>query len=129
MSVYCANFTVLKSHIDQLNHVNNVIYVQWIQDIANQHWNQLKKGHDTSRYIWVVIKHEIDYLKQAVLGDQIEAKTWVGKTEGIKSIRHVEFYKNNTLLVKASTTFCLLNAITFKPSRITTDILDTLTSK
>lgn len=129
MSIYCANFTVLKSHIDQLNHVNNVIYVQWIQDIANQHWNQLKKGHDTSRYTWVVIKHEIDYLKQAVLGDQIEAKTWVGKTEGIKSIRHVEFYKNNTLLVKASTTFCLLNAITFKPSRITTDILDTLTSK
>ncbi len=129
MSIYCTNFTVLKSHIDQLNHVNNVIYVQWIQDIANQHWNQLKKGHDTSRYTWVVIKHEIDYLKQAVLGDQIEAKTWVGKTEGIKSIRHVEFYKNNTLLVKASTTFCLLNAITFKPSRITTDILDTLTSK
>jgi len=129
MGVFYTNFTVLKSHIDQLNHVNNVIYVQWIQDIANQHWNELKKGHDTSHYTWVVIKHEIDYLKQAVLGDQIEAKTWVGKTGGIKSIRYVEFYKNNILLVKAVTTFCLLNAFSFKPTRITNDIYDMLTSK
>lgn len=129
MNIYQAQFTALKSHIDQLNHVNNVVYVEWIQNIANQHWNQLKEGYDTSHYIWVVIKHEIDYLSQALLGDQIEAKTWVGETRGIKSVRHVEFYKNQTLLVKAKTTFCLLNATSFKPSRITDTILEMLTRK
>ncbi len=129
MSKYQAKFTVIKSNIDQLNHVNNVVYVEWIQDIANQHWNQLKEGYDTSNYIWVVIKHEIDYLGQALLGDQIEASTWVGETGGIKSVRHVEFYKNQTLLVKAKTTFCLLNATSFKPSRITDTILKMLSRK
>tara|TARA_R110001632_G_scaffold1883_4_gene8526 strand:+ start:77525 stop:77755 length:231 start_codon:yes stop_codon:yes gene_type:complete len=76
-----------------------------------------------------VIRHEIDYLGQALLGDTITAKTWVGKTAGIKSVRHVEFYKNNKLIVKAQTTFCLLDAKTFKPSRITDKVLEMLAPK
>ena len=48
---------VLASHIDELNHVNNVVYLQWIQDVANLHWTQLKQNIDTSAYVWVVIRH------------------------------------------------------------------------
>ncbi len=129
MRVFQVNYNVDKKHIDDLNHVNNVVYLEWMQDIANLHWNQLKEGHDTSKYVWVVIKHEIDYVRQALLGDEVQAKTWVGETAGIKSVRHVEFYKNNKLLVKAQTTFCLLDAKTFKPTRITDEILRTLAPK
>ncbi|MDG1509903.1 MAG: acyl-CoA thioesterase, partial [Flavobacteriaceae bacterium] len=110
MSVFETNYTVVTSNIDELKHVNNVVYLQWIQDIANLHWNELKHGVDTAGYVWVVIRHEIDYVGQAQLGDTITAKTWVGKTAGLKSTRHVEFYRNNKLLVKAQTTFCLLHA-------------------
>lgn len=129
MSVFETNYQVVETHIDDLNHVNNVVYLEWMQDIANLHWTQLKEGHDTSAYVWVVIKHEIDYLRQALLGDEIQAKTWVGETAGIKSVRHVEFYKNGKPIVKAQTTFCLLDAETFKPTRITDEILDTLAPK
>ena len=129
MSVFQTNYTVVTSNIDELNHVNNVVYLQWIQDIANLHWNELKEGVDTAAYVWVVIRHEIDYLNQALLGDTLLAKTWVGKTAGLKSIRHVEFYRNNKLLVKAQTTFCLLHAKSFKPMRITDEILAMLASK
>ena len=129
MSVFETNYTVVTSNIDELNHVNNVVYLQWIQDIANLHWNELKEGVDTAAYVWVVIRHEIDYLNQALLGDTLLAKTWVGKTAGLKSIRHVEFYRNNKLLVKAQTTFCLLHAKSFKPMRITDEILAMLASK
>jgi acyl-CoA thioester hydrolase len=106
-----------------------VVYLQWIQDIANLHWTQLKKGGDTTAYVWVVIRHEIDYVGQALLGDSIVAKTWVGKTGGIRSTRHVEFYKNNKLIVKAQTTFCLVNSKSFKPTRITDQILMMLAPK
>ncbi len=123
MTVFETKYTVKRAHIDELHHVNNVVYLQWIQNIANLHWTQLKKNVDTSAYVWVVIRHEIDYVGQALLGDTIIAKTWVGKTGGIRSIRHVEFYKNNKLIVKAQTTFCLVNAKTFKPSRITDQLL------
>ena len=123
MAVFETKYTVKPAHIDELHHVNNVVYLQWIQDIANLHWTELKKNVDTSAYVWVVIRHEIDYVGQALLGDTITSKTWVGKTGGIRSIRHVEFYKNNKPIVKAQTTFCLVNAKTFKPSRITDQIL------
>ncbi|MBT4678678.1 acyl-CoA thioesterase [Flavobacteriaceae bacterium] len=129
MSVFETNYTVVTSNIDELNHVNNVVYLQWIQDIAGLHWNELKQGVDTAAYVWVVIRHEIDYLNQALLGDTLLAKTWVGKTAGLKSIRHVEFYRNNKLLVKAQTTFCLLHAKSFKPMRITDEILAMLAPK
>ena len=123
MVFFETKYTVKSSHIDELNHVNNVVYLQWIQDIANLHWTQLKKSEDTTDYVWVVIRHEIDYVGQALLGDSIVAKTWVGKTGGIRSIRHVEFYKNNKLIVKAQTMFCLVNSKSFKPTRITDQIL------
>ena len=129
MAFFETKYTVKSSHIDELNHVNNVVYLQWIQDIANLHWTQLKKSEDTTDYVWVVIRHEIDYVGQALLGDSIVAKTWVGKTGGIRSIRHVEFYKNNKLIVKAQTTFCLVNSKTFKPTRITDQILMMLAPK
>ena len=129
MAFFETNYTVKSSHIDELNHVNNVVYLQWIQDIANLHWTQLKKSEDTTDYVWVVIRHEIDYVGQALLGDSIVAKTWVGKTGGIRSIRHVEFYKNNKLIVKAQTMFCLVNSKSFKPTRITDQILMMLAPK
>ena len=129
MAFFETNYTVKSSHIDELNHVNNVVYLQWIQDIANLHWTQLKKSEDTTDYVWVVIRHEIDYVGQALLGDSIVAKTWVGKTGGIRSIRHVEFYKNYKLIVKAQTMFCLVNSKSFKPTRITDQILMMLAPK
>ena len=129
MNVFETKYMVLASHIDELNHVNNVVYLQWIQDVANLHWTQLKQNIDTSAYVWVVIRHEIDYVGQALLGDEILAKTWVGKTGGIRSIRHVEFYKNNKCIVKAQTTFCLLNSKSFKPTRIKDQILMMLAPK
>ena len=129
MSVFETTYAVIASDIDELNHVNNVVYLSWIQNIANLHWTQLKQDQDTSVYVWVVIRHEIDYIGQALLGDSIVAKTWVGETGGIRSIRHVEFYKNNKLIVKAQTTFCLVNSKTFKPTRITDQILMMLAPK
>lgn len=129
MKVFSKKFIVSKEHIDDLNHVNNIVYLQWSQDLAQMHWNHLKEGHKTDAYVWVVLRHEIDYSRQALLNDEITANTWVGETAGIKSVRHFEFYKNSQLLVKAQTTFCLLDSKTFKPARITDAILNILEDK
>lgn len=127
--VFTKEHTVVTNEIDSLHHVNNVVYLSWIQDVANDHWAILKEGHNTEGYVWVVVRHEIDYLRQAVLGDVVQIRTWVGKTEGVTSIRHVEISKEDKVLVKAQTTFCLLDAKTFKPARITQDILAVLEAK
>ncbi|MDA9087472.1 thioesterase, partial [Polaribacter sp.] len=75
---------------------------------------------------WVVLKHEVEYLKQAVLGDVITVKTWVGETKGFKSERLMEFYKQNQLLVKAKTIWGMLDAKSYKPSRIRENVLKVL---
>lgn len=124
--VFTTQRTVLSEEIDELNHVNNVVYVQWVQDIAKMHWSELLKNSSEKDFIWVVLRHEIDYKNQAKLNDVVTLKTWVGETEGVKSIRHVEVYKENTLLISAKTTWCLLNSKTFRPTRITENILKLL---
>ena len=126
MQPYLLKHTVTKDEIDHLNHVNNVVYVQWIQDVAGKHWQELIKNQLKQHYIWVVIRHEIDYLKSAMLGDEIIIKTWVGESSGLKSIRHVEISRNNVLLAKAQTTWCMLDAKTHRPLRITEDVLKIL---
>lgn len=117
---------VESDHIDDLGHVNNVVYLQWAQDVANLHWAKLKKGHDTSEFVWVVLRHEIDYKGQAVLNDELIIKTWVGDTLGIKSLRHIEIVKGVKPIVQIQTTWCLVDAETMKPRRITGDMLQVL---
>ena len=115
--------TVQADDIDQLNHVNNVVYVQWVQEAALKHWYSLTKKIDTSQYIWVVARHEIDYLRQVFLNDELTIKTWIGETKGSLSIRHVEFYKNNKIVCRAQTHWRFLSASTFKPESIPEEIL------
>ena len=126
---FTLTITVSSEDIDTLQHVNNLVYVKWMDKIATTHWNFLTKDTPLPQYIWVVMRHEIDYLKQATLGDEIVVKTWVGETKGITSVRFMEFYKNDDLLVKAKTVWAMLNAETFKPARIREDVLSVLLPK
>jgi acyl-CoA thioester hydrolase len=117
---------VTSEDIDNLNHVNNVVYVKWMDTVAFEHWSFLTSGNPLPEYIWVVLRHEIDYQMQAVLGDTITVKTWVGETSGFKSERYMEFYKKDALLVKAKTIWGMLDAKTYKPARIRENVLKVL---
>lgn len=126
---FTLTITVSSEDIDTLHHVNNLVYVKWMDKIATTHWDFLTKDTPLPQYVWVVMRHEIDYLKQATLGDEIVVKTWVGETKGITSVRFMEFYKNDDLLVKAKTVWAMLNADTFKPARIREDVMSVLLPK
>jgi len=112
--------------IDDLNHVNNAVYVKWMDEIAHQHWVALTSNSPLLDYIWVVLRHEIDYVGQAVLNDLVISKTWIGDTKGFKSERHFEFSTNEKVLVKAKTIYGMLDAKTYKPTRIRENVLKVL---
>ena len=116
--------TVSVDDLDELNHVNNVVYVDWVQDIAKNHWYSLVSNEIKKNYYWVLLEHQIKYLSPAFLNDRIRLKTYIEKTEGVKSNRVVEIYNlnSNKLLVNSITTWCLVNAKTNKPNRITNEI-------
>lgn len=120
---------VTATEIDALDHVNNVVYLQWIQEIANAHWFQLSTPEQRDDIAWVVIRHEIDYHKSARLNDVVTIRTWVGKTEGFRSVRHVEILNaEGAKILSSSTTYCLIDPKSFRPMKMTKEIRDSLTN-
>jgi acyl-CoA thioester hydrolase len=122
MKVYINNIQVRESEIDELNHVNNVVYLQWVNDVSALHWDSLSNDEINLKYIWVAVRHEIDYLKPAFLNEKIIIKTWIATLEGVKSVRKVEIYRGEELLAKSKTTWVLLDAKTQKITRIPKEI-------
>lgn len=121
---YVHERTVSEDDLDDLNHVNNVRYVQWIQDIAKEHWEVRATDQLKNNFIWVVIRHEIDYKKQAFLGDDLLIETYVGETTFVTSERFVNIKnaKTDEVLVAAKSMWCLLDAASKRPTKITEEL-------
>ena len=118
------SFKVERNDIDSLNHVNNTVYLKWVQEISELHWNTLASKEMKESCVWVALRHEIDYINQAYENDLINCYTWIEKNEGVKSIRIVHIYCKEKLLSKSRTTWCLLDPKTLKPKRLTKEIIE-----
>jgi len=104
--------------IDELNHVNNVVFVRWVQDVAIAHWMATSSEALRDSYSWMLLRHEIDYVGQAFLGDRLIGTTWVGEAKGATFERFVELKKDGKVITKSRTVGALLDAKTLKPRRI-----------
>ena len=120
------SFRVSAEDIDLQGHVNNVAYVKWIQDIAVAHWFSVTTEEIREKYTWVVLRHEIDYKKQAFENEEVIAVTWVGEPTRISWERFTEINRCEDLLVKARSVWCLLDHVKKKPIRITGDLIKLL---
>jgi acyl-CoA thioester hydrolase len=110
--------------IDALGHINNVVYLRWVQDIAIAHWKASASPADQAKLLWIVVRHEIDYKQPARLGDGILARTWVGAATRIKFERHTELRRasDGVLLAKALTVWCPIDAVTGKLAGVSAQV-------
>lgn len=124
MQIFEQTIKVAANEIDSLNHVNNVVYVQWVQNIAELHWNKESSEDQKKNYYWVMVQHHIKYKGAALVNDQIQLKTFIKESKGVKSIRIVEIYnaKSKKMLAVSETQWCLISRITNKPTRITPEL-------
>lgn len=115
--IYELAIAVEPADIDQLGHVNNVTYVRWVQDAAVAHWQARASAQDQERLFWVVLRHEIDYRQAARLGDEIQARTWVGAATRATFERFTELRRaaDGALLAQARTLWCPIDARTRRP--------------
>ncbi len=124
----CAPFemtvSVSRDDIDEQNHVNNTVYLRWVQDVATAHWQAVASPEAQETVGWVVLRHEIDYKTPAVLGDKIILRTWVGKATRLTFERFTEIRRNGDgqLLSKARTLWCPINAQTGRPMRVPAEV-------
>jgi acyl-CoA thioester hydrolase len=118
--VFEMRFTAAPGHIDELGHVNNAVWVQWIQEIAVAHWRSVAVPEHDDAYFWVVVRHEIDYLRAAHEGDSVAARTWVGEApQGARFDRLVEFTgTDGRTCVRARTVWAIIDKSSGRPIRV-----------
>jgi len=114
-----------QSDIDELGHVNNAVYLSWAQDIATAHWRSRAGADILQKYVWVALRHEIDYRDQTFAGETVEIRTWLGAVSGPRYERHVDIRKpgSSRAAAKVLTVWCLIDAEMCKPKRVGPEIL------
>jgi acyl-CoA thioester hydrolase len=117
-------FTATAADIDELGHVNNAVWVQWIQELAVAHWQAVASVDQQAAYIWVVTRHEIDYHGNLREGETVTGETWVpDPPRGARFARHVRFTGlDGKVRVEAVTTWALLDRATGRLLRVRDDI-------
>jgi acyl-CoA thioester hydrolase len=116
--------SVMPGDIDEQNHVNNTVYLRWVQEIATAHWEALASSKTQEGIGWVVLRHEIDYKTPACLGDGVVLRTWVGKATRLTFERFTEIRMSSDrqLLSSARTLWCPINAQTGRPVRVPAEV-------
>ena len=122
---YSKTITIPASVIDENGHVNNVVYVQWMQDIAVEHYASIggieAQGPDAT---WVVREHKVEYLLPAFAGEEIEIRTWVENARRVRSLRKYEFVRRSDgrILVKGETDWVFVDAKSGVPLSIPANV-------
>lgn len=116
------SFRVAKDDIDHFGHVNNVVYVRWVQEVAEAHWKDFATEEERAKYGWIIVRHELDYKKQAFENEKITATTWVGDWTHVTCERFVEIYRGDELLLRSRTVWCIIDMERSRPTKIPKEI-------
>ncbi len=126
--IYLKTIRISETAIDENGHVNNVAYVQWMQDIAVEHYASIggiqAQGTEST---WVVREHRVEYLLPAFANEEIEIKTWVENIRRVRSLRKYEFVRtsDSKTLVKGETDWVFVDVQSGSPRAIPQQVADT----
>jgi acyl-CoA thioester hydrolase len=125
MTPFELQITAAAEDIDELGHVNNAAWVRWIQDMATAHWHSLAAAEHKDAYVWLVVRHEIDYLRAVGPGETVTGRTWVGDApKGARFDRHVEFVgADGKPRVRARTTWAIIDKASGRPIRVPPEVI------
>jgi len=118
------SFTAGPDHIDELGHVNNAVWVNWIQDIATAHWSAVASAEHQAAYVWVVTRHEIDYRGNISAGESVTAETFIPEPPtGARFDRRVDFRNAvGKVIVSAKTTWAIIDRVSGRILRVPKDV-------
>lgn len=123
-NTFSMTFTAQPQHIDELGHVNNAVWVGWMEEIATAHWTKDGDPAHVAAYAWVVTRHEIDYRGNVGLGDEVTALTEIREgPSGARFDRHITFSDaGGKLLVRARTTWAMVDRVTGRLMRVPAEV-------
>lgn len=122
--IFTYTFTVPENAIDENGHVNNVAYVQWMQEVAIRHPEAVTEYKPAENTTWYAREHRIQYLLPVFLGEEIEVRTWLSEIKRVRAHRKYEFIRKSDgkVVVKGETDWVYVDAKTGKPIAIPAEV-------
>jgi len=123
---FAFSMEVRPEDIDLMGHVNNIVYLRWVQEAAVAHWNTLAPSEERETIVWVVRRHEIDYKRPAFSGDPLKAETWIGNATRFAFDRHTAIINlsSSRILALARTVWCPIDRKTGRPTDVSPAVRD-----
>jgi acyl-CoA thioester hydrolase len=120
-------FTPVDHDIDEMGHVNNVVYLRWAQELATAHWASRAPAEEQAKWAWIVLRHEVDYRRALMPGETARARTWVApQADGPRFDRFVRIDgPDGAMCAQARTVWCLIDQASGRPRRVPPWIVET----
>lgn len=120
---YDYRIQVVPDDIDFMGHVNNAIYLKWVQAAVIEYWQRVAPPEAVAQHLWVALKHEITYRRPAFLNDGIIAQVMAERAQGARTFFNTLFKRGEDVIAEVQSSWCCLDAHTKRPARLAKDVL------
>lgn len=122
---HCNEFELhaVPGDIDHMGHVNNAVYLSWVQDVVVKHWTGIASEAEFASYLWVAVKHEITYRRPAFLGDAIYATVVATGFRGAKAMFDTVIHRGDQIVAEIKSVWCCLDMATKRPMRVAQEVV------
>lgn len=110
--------------IDHMGHVNNSVYLRWVQDAVVDYWQSVAPSEAVARHLWVALKHEITYLRPTFLDDVVVAEVIAERVQGARAMFSTIVRRGEEVLAEINSSWCCLDAVTRRPARLARDVIE-----
>ena len=109
--------------IDQMGHVNNAVYLKWVQEAVIDYWRSVAPAEAVANHLWVALKHEITYLKPTFLQDCVVAEVVAERVQGARAMFTTVLRRGEEVLSEIKSSWCCLDAVTQRPARLAREVV------
>jgi acyl-CoA thioester hydrolase len=109
--------------IDHMGHVNNSVYLKWVQEAVIRYWEGVAPTEAVARHLWVALKHEIEFRRPTFLEDVVVADVIAERVQGAKALFTTVIRRGEDVLAEVKSTWCCLDAASLRPARIAKDVV------
>jgi acyl-CoA thioester hydrolase len=117
------SIAIAEQDIDHMGHVNNSVYLKWVQDAVIQYWRAMAPSVAVASHLWVALKHEITYRTPTFLDDQVVAEVIAEKVQGARAFFTTMVRRGEDVLAEVKSCWCCLDAMTQRPTRLAQDVV------
>ena len=109
--------------IDHMGHVNNSVYLKWVQEAVVRYWEKVAPSDAVAKHLWVALKHEIEFRRPTFLEDVVVADVIAERVQGAKALFTTVIRRGETVLAEVKSTWCCLDATSMRPARLAQDVV------